>query len=201
MCAKSDPEDYGQLLVYRFPKGLNINGPQQIMNQIKADPQVSQFQTLMGQRGSQVIFGNLLVIPVEKSLLYAVPVYVQAAGTGSAIIPAIKQVIVASEDRIEMQPTLDQAIAALASGAAVASASPPSPQAVPSREATPTPSISPTPSTPGEAASPAELVRRAAAAYERARQKQREYDSALEDLGKVLEALKRSMGGYNALGR
>jgi uncharacterized membrane protein (UPF0182 family) len=201
MCAKCDPEDYGQLLVYRFPKGLNINGPQQIMNQIKADPQVSQFQTLMGQRGSRVIFGNLLVIPVEKSLLYAVPVYVQAAGTGSAIIPAIKQVIVASEDRIEMQPTLDQAIAALASGAAVASASPPSPQAVPSREATPTPSISPTPSTPGETASPAELVRRAAAAYERARQKQREYDSALEDLGKVLEALKRSMGGQDALGR
>ncbi|HXG24634.1 MAG TPA: UPF0182 family protein, partial [Chthonomonadales bacterium] len=200
MCAKCDPEDYGQLLVYRFPKGLNINGPQQIMNQIKADPQVSQFQTLMGQRGSRVIFGNLLVIPVEKSLLYAVPVYVQAAGTGAAIIPAIKRVIVATDDTVEMRDTLEQAIAALASGTPAASA--PSPLQVDvTQEPTPAPSASARPTPPGEGASPAELVRRASAAYERARQKQREYDSALEDLGRALDALKRGIGGAGAQDR
>lgn len=200
MCAKCDPEDYGQLLVYRFPKGLNINGPQQIMNQIKADPQVSQFQTLMGQRGSRVIFGNLLVIPVAKSLLYAVPVYVQAAGTGAAIIPAIKRVIVATDDTVEMRDTLDQAIAALAAGTSTVST--PSPLQVDlTQEPAPVSSTSAQPTPPSEGASLAELVRRASAAYERARQKQREYDSALEDLGKTLDALKRGIGGAGVQGR
>ncbi|HSV74855.1 MAG TPA: UPF0182 family protein, partial [Chthonomonadales bacterium] len=119
MSAKCDPEDYGTIVVYRFPKGTGINGPQNVMSQVKADPSVSQYQTLLGQLGSRVIFSNLLVIPIGESVLSVIPLYVQAAGAGIEI-PQIRQVIVATGNRIAMRPTLETALAALRSGAPVA---------------------------------------------------------------------------------
>jgi len=187
MCGRCDPENYGQLLVYEFPKGSNVNGPQQIISQIKSREDISKQQTLLGMRGSKVIFGNLLAIPVKSSLLYAVPLYVQAEATGASLIPNINQVILASGDHIVMRPTLNHAVAALAEGRVTAAdttetTAPPTPDVQ-----RPTPTAMPT-------ALP-ELVRRANTAYQRARQKQREYDAALEDLGNVLKALERGVGG------
>lgn len=198
LCARCDPDNYGQLLVYEFPKGSNVNGPQQIISQIKSREEISEKQTLLGMRGSKVIFGNLLAIPVKSSLLYAVPLYVQAEATGAALIPNINQVILASGDHIVMQPTLERAVAALAEGRAMARLT--EPRSRRQDEGTRTTAASlppdaprPTPAPSGTASVP-ELVRRANAAYERARQRQREYDSALEELGGALKALERGLG-------
>jgi len=182
MCAKCDPEDYGSIVVYRFPKGNGMNGPQNVMSQIKADPSVSQYQTLLGQRGSRVIYGNLLVIPIGQSLLFVVPLYVQAADAGIEI-PQIRQVIVVTGNRIAMRSTLESAIAALASGGPV-TAEGPAPGSPPSGAA---PAASPTGAAAG---TPAQLLDRATAALRRARQSQQAYDRALQDLGAALEALR-----------
>ncbi|MCC6728329.1 MAG: UPF0182 family protein [Chthonomonadales bacterium] len=191
MCAKCDPQDYGQLLVYRFPKGSNVNGPQQIMSQVNAEEVISKSVSLLNTEGSRVIWGNLLVIPVEQSLLYVVPLYVQAASAGSQIIPEIKQVIVASDDQVVMRQTLDRAIADLGSGSSMAAAG--GQGAVGGVEAHSPEEAGSTPALP--AGSQAELVDRAAAAYQRARQKEREYRSALDDLGRILGELQRSAAG------
>ncbi len=113
------------MLVYRFPKGTGVNGPQQIMAQMKNQQEISYFMTVNNQQGSRVIFGNLLAIPIESTLLYVVPAYVQANATGPAAIPQLRQVIVASGDRIAMRETLDAALTALTAGTAHRAPRPP----------------------------------------------------------------------------
>ncbi|MFH0852932.1 MAG: UPF0182 family protein [bacterium] len=108
MVARNDGEYYGQLVVYRFPKQKLVYGPQQITNRINQDPKISEQISLWDQRGSQVIRGNLLVIPIESSLLYVQPIYLRAEG---GRIPELKRVIVANENRIAMEETLDKALA------------------------------------------------------------------------------------------
>jgi hypothetical protein len=104
MVARNDGEHYGEIVVYRFPKQKLVFGPQQIMNRINQDTNVSQQLTLWDQRGSEVMRGNLLVIPIEKSLLYVQPIYLKAEG---GKIPELKRVIVAYENKIAMEKTLD----------------------------------------------------------------------------------------------
>ncbi len=181
MCAKCDPEDYGELLVYRYPKGTNVNGPQQIMAQISSQEEISQTVTLLGQRGSRVSWGNLLAIPVGRSILYALPLYVQAAASTAARIPEVTQVVLATGDRIVMEPTLEKAVAALSS-TGPASASPgliADQQSAPIRATT-------------RGAQPAvgDPLERARDAYERARAQQKAYDRILDELGAALEELK-----------
>lgn len=183
MCAKCDPEDYGQLLVYRFPRGVNVNGPQQIIGEAKQNPDVSKFETLLGQRGSKVIFGNLLVIPTDSSLLYAIPIYVQASGPGAATIPAIQQVILATGNRVVMRPTLDEAVAALVRVPAPANAA--EGPGTAEQLAQPQPTGGPT--------TVPELIRRMKQAYQGARAKQQEYNKSLDDLGRALNDLQRSL--------
>jgi len=77
MAARSDGEKYGQLLVYNFPKDKLVYGPTQIESRIDQDTDISQLLTLWSQRGSRVIRGNLLVIPINNSLLYVEPIYLQ----------------------------------------------------------------------------------------------------------------------------
>jgi uncharacterized membrane protein (UPF0182 family) len=190
MCAKCDPDDYGQLLVYRFPKGSNVNGPGQIMSLVKRNEAVSTFMTLQGQQGSKVIFGNLLVIPIGTELLYAMPVYVQATTSGSPL-PLISKVIVATGDRVVMQPRLDQAIAILA-GEAPSIASTGGPAGPKPASGTTTAAASPPGATlrPG---TPADLLNRATTAYDRARLKQKEYNDSLDELGRALKELQQGM--------
>ncbi len=107
MVARSDGEYYGKLIVYRFPKDRLVYGPKQIVARINQDTEISRQVSLWDQRGSQVMQGTLLVIPIENSLIYVQPLYLRAE-TGK--IPELKRVIVAYENRIAMEETLDSAL-------------------------------------------------------------------------------------------
>lgn len=110
LAAQNDPEKYGEKLVYRFGKDSLIFGPKQIEARIDQDPVISSQLSLWNQQGSQVIRGNLLVIPISGSLLYVEPLYIQAA-TGK--IPELKRVILATPDRVIMAENLGLALAQL----------------------------------------------------------------------------------------
>ena len=118
MVARNDGEFYGQLVVYRFPKQKLVFGPRQITNRINQDADISRQISLWDQRGSEVIRGNLLVIPIEESLIYVQPIYLRAEG---GKIPELKRVIVAHENRIAMEETLDLALAGVFGGKVSAS--------------------------------------------------------------------------------
>ena len=107
LAAKSDPENYGELIAYKLPKDRLIYGPAQIEARIDQDPEISRQIALWDQRGSRVIRGNLVVIPIENSFMYVEPVFLLAEGVD---IPQLQRVIVAIGDDISMQPTLDGAI-------------------------------------------------------------------------------------------
>jgi len=107
LAARSDGKNYGKLTALEFPKAKLVYGPKQIDARIDQDTTISQQLTLWSQRGSQVIRGSLLAIPVEKSLLYVQPLYL-AAEQGS--LPELKRVVVAFGNRIAMEETLDQAL-------------------------------------------------------------------------------------------
>ena len=107
MVARSDDPYYGRLMVYRFPKDRLVYGPKQIVARINQDTEISRQVSLWDQRGSQVIQGTLLVIPIENSLIYVQPLYLRAE-TGK--IPELKRVIVAYENRIAMEETLEAAL-------------------------------------------------------------------------------------------
>lgn len=107
MVARSDGEHYGKLVVYRFPKDRLVYGPKQIVARINQDTEISRQVSLWDQRGSQVIQGTLLVIPIENSLIYVQPLYLRA---DKGKIPELKRVVIAYENRIAMEETLDAAL-------------------------------------------------------------------------------------------
>ena len=107
LVAKNDQPGYGDLVVYKFPKEKLIFGPMQIEARIDQDSEISQQLTLWGQRGSTVIRGNLLVIPVEKSIIYVEPLYLRAE-TGE--IPELKKVIVSNGKDVMMGNNLEDAL-------------------------------------------------------------------------------------------
>lgn len=110
MCMRIDGDNYGKMLVYNFPKQETIYGPNQLESRINQDTYISQQISLWDQRGSNVYRGNLLVIPIQNSILYVEPLYLQAE---NGKIPELKRVIVAFENRIVMEPTLEQALVKL----------------------------------------------------------------------------------------
>lgn len=107
MVARSDGENYGELVVYTFPKQKLVFGPKQMVARINQDPQVSQQITLWDQSGSNVIRGTLLVIPVKNSLIYIQPLYLRAE---DGRIPELKRVIVGYQNEIAMGIDLDDAL-------------------------------------------------------------------------------------------
>ena len=111
MAVRNDGEHYGEIFVYEFTKQSNIYGPQQIENRINQNAAISQQLNLWSQGGSRVIRGNLLVVPIEDTVLYVEPLYIESNNETS--LPEVKQVIVAYQDYIVMEPTLDQAIGRL----------------------------------------------------------------------------------------
>ncbi|MTI82475.1 MAG: UPF0182 family protein [Firmicutes bacterium] len=104
LAARSDGENYGNLLSYQFPKQELVYGPMQIEARINQDTTISEQLTLWDQRGSSVIRGNLLVIPVEDALLYVEPIYLQS---DQSRMPELRRVIVAHGNEVVMEPTLD----------------------------------------------------------------------------------------------
>ena len=107
LAARSDPPHYGKLIALNFPKAKLVYGPKQINARIDQDPVISQQLSLWNQRGSQVIRGSMLAIPIEASLLYVQPLYL-AAEKGS--LPELKRVIVAFGNQIAMEETLEQSL-------------------------------------------------------------------------------------------
>jgi hypothetical protein len=121
LAARSDPPDYGKLIVYEFPKDKLVYGPFQIEARINQNTEISQQLSLWNQMGSRVIRGNLLVIPIENSILYVSPLYLRAE-TGQ--LPELKRVIAAYGDHVVMDETLPGALAALFKETAPASPPP-----------------------------------------------------------------------------
>src|SRR5690625_1802171 len=116
---RNDGDHYGEMFVHRFPKQKNIYGPQQIENRINQDSYISQQLNLWSQGGSEVIRGNLLAIPLEDTVFYVEPIYIQSSNETS--LPEVKQIVIAYEDFIVMEPTfeeaLDELLELIASGA------------------------------------------------------------------------------------
>jgi uncharacterized membrane protein (UPF0182 family) len=107
MVARSDGEHYGRLLVFQFPKQKIVYGPRQIVGRINQNQLIAPDITLWNQQGSQVIWGTLLVIPIEESLIYIRPLYLRSA---DGRIPELKRVVVAYQEQIVMAETLVQAL-------------------------------------------------------------------------------------------
>jgi len=107
LAAKNDQPDYGNLIVYKFPKEKLIFGPMQIEARIDQDSEISQQLTLWGQKGSTVIRGNLLVIPIEESIIYVEPLYLRAE---KGEIPELKKVIVSNGTDVVMGNSLEDAL-------------------------------------------------------------------------------------------
>ena len=108
LAARSDGENYGKLVAFTFPKDKQVDGPTQVEARINTDPLISQQFTLWGQQGSQIIRGNLLVIPLASSILYVEPIYLQA---DTLNFPELKRVVVAfGADSPVMAPSLSRSL-------------------------------------------------------------------------------------------
>jgi uncharacterized protein len=146
IAARNSPADYGTVRVYQFPRDTSIFGPTQIEARIDQDPVISSQITLWNQSGSQVIRGNLIVVPVGDSIVYLEPIYLQST---SSAFPQFTKIVVATSTTVEWADTLQQALDKVIANEPGASPSPsPSPAPSPSPGVTPTPrpSAGPTPS-------------------------------------------------------
>jgi len=141
VAAHNDPATYGQVSVYDFPRDSTIYGPQQMQALIKQNPVISQQMTLWGQQGSTVTMGNLLVVPMQESILYVQPVYMSS---NTNPLPVLQKVIVATPSQIVWGDTLEAALTQLVTGGGTAPGGSPSPGTSPSPGATATPAGSPT---------------------------------------------------------
>lgn len=110
MVARSDPEDYGEMLTLEFPRSIQVPGPIQVDNAINQDVEISQTLTLLRQGGSNVDFGSLVILPIEESILYVQPLFVTAETVG---IPELKRVVVALGEEVAMEETFEEALATL----------------------------------------------------------------------------------------
>lgn len=104
LVARNDGEHYGEVFLYRFPKDKTVQGPIMIESRIDQDSVISPQFTLWGQQGSSVLRGNVIVVPVENSLLYVEPIYIQSDNADS--LPEMKRVIIAYGDQIVMEQNL-----------------------------------------------------------------------------------------------
>jgi uncharacterized membrane protein (UPF0182 family) len=173
LTARCDEPHYGKIIAYTFPRDRLIFGPKQIDARINQDSEISQQLTLWSQRGSQVIRGSMLIIPIERSLLYVQPLYLASAEKGS--LPELRRVIVAYENEVVMEENLELALFKLFGGRRPE-------RALPTRTVTEV------------GISPAELARQALKAYERALELQRQgnwagYGEQLKNLEDILRRL------------
>jgi len=107
LVADADPENYGQLIDFRLPKGEFVDGPSQVATRINQDPDISQIFTLLDQQGSSVIKGNLFVVPINQSILYYQPISLKGEQNP---LPEFKFVVVVFQDRIIMEESLSEAL-------------------------------------------------------------------------------------------
>jgi uncharacterized membrane protein (UPF0182 family) len=194
MVARMDGDNYGKLSVYRFPKQSLVYGPKQIANRINQDTEVSRQLTLWNQAGSRVIQGELLVIPIEESLIYVQPIYLRAEGGN---IPELKRVVVAHENQVVMRESLEEGLNALFGAGAARLERTTARDSAAAAGAEPTVAGARPAPTPGAAlsAADAELLRQAQGHYDRAIAAQRagnwaEYGREIEALGAAIRSLR-----------
>jgi uncharacterized membrane protein (UPF0182 family) len=202
MAGRSDGDAYGKLLVYNFPKSRLVDGPMQIEARIDQDPQLSGQFSLWNQQGSRVRRGNLLVIPIGRSLLFVEPIYLQAERSP---MPELRLVVLATQERLVFGANFQEAMTKLFGESARPGAQQPNgqpPQQQP-EQAQPKPSESPQPGQgqPAQAlpAKQQQLINAAAADladYQRltAEGKLGEAGQKLESLKRNLEELRRQTG-------
>ncbi len=194
LVARSDIEHYGHLRVFAFPKQKLVFGPRQVVARISQDQVISPQITLWNQQGSEVIWGTLMVIPIEESLIYVRPLYLRGAGSR---IPELTRVIVAYHDQIVMERTLDEGLTRLFGdsgrlrGRAAASVAEAQPSPAPGPQGAQSP-----PPRPSESTELGALAAEARAHYEKALAAQRAgdwaaYGEEIKRLGAVLERMKR----------
>jgi uncharacterized membrane protein (UPF0182 family) len=196
LVARSDPEHYGQLRVFEFPKQKLVFGPRQVVARINQDQTISPQVTLWSQQGSEVIWGTLMVIPIEESLIYVRPLYLRGSG---GRIPELRRVVVAYNNQIVMEGSLDAALARLFGGAAPPA--PPDAETARNQAAggTPAPSTAAAAAPAGPAPPGSGVTALAAQArdhYDRAVQAQRagdwaKYGEEIRLLGETLERMRR----------
>lgn len=172
VAASGDPDNYGERVIFQFPKERSILGPEQVRARINQDPVISPQLSLWNQRGSEVLFGNMQVIPIEDSIVYIQPLFLRAE---QAAMPELTRVIVAYADKVEMERTLETALLKVFGE-------------------TPSEVQSETPGAPGGAGGGAADAASAQRLYEQAIAAQRKgdwaaYGSLIEQLGAVLERL------------
>jgi uncharacterized membrane protein (UPF0182 family) len=192
MAARNDPAHYGELVVYELPKQELVFGPLQVEGRIDQEPEISQQFSLWDQRGSRVIRGNLLVIPINDSFVYVEPIYLLS---DTSALPELKRVIVASDTRIAMRETLGEALLAMLEldPEEILQAAE---EAVDVEETAPRP----TPSAPlPDDATVEQLIESANAHFEAAEAAQRDGDWAT--YGSEIEALARDLQRLQALTR
>jgi uncharacterized protein len=114
--ARSDGDAYGKLRAYHFPKSKFVDGPLQMQARIDQNSQLSSQLTLWNQQGSKVIRGNLLVIPMNDTLLYAEPIYLQAE---QSPMPELRIVVLLTQDRLGYGATFEEALSNLLAGSTV----------------------------------------------------------------------------------
>jgi uncharacterized membrane protein (UPF0182 family) len=108
MAANSDPDGYGELVAFTLPSGRDVDGPGLVYSRVNSDEDFSEARTLLGTGGSEVLFGDLLTIPIEDSLLYVLPVYVRAAGDSA--VPKLELVLVVNGTTVTLAGSLPEAI-------------------------------------------------------------------------------------------
>jgi uncharacterized membrane protein (UPF0182 family) len=192
LVARSDPEHYGKLEVFEFPKQKLVFGPRQVVARINQDQTISPVITLWNQQGSQVLWGTLMVIPIEESLLYVRPLYLRGQG---GRIPELRRVVVAYQNQIVMEPTLDAALGRLFGGSAATPADAQTTRSSPGAGAAPQSAQSPQPAQGAQTAPDiTALTAEARTHYDKAIDAQRagdwaRYGEEIRLLGEVLKRL------------
>ncbi|MEJ7764689.1 MAG: UPF0182 family protein, partial [Acidimicrobiales bacterium] len=159
LTARSDPGEYGKLILFRTPAGQQINGPSLVASNILADSVISSQISLLNQEGSSVLFGNILLVPIDKSIVYVRPLYVQADQNP---LPKLVRVIAVYGNKAVMKNTLAEALAELFPGAPATLEQNPGTTTPPAQ---PPPGTSPDPGTAVPAASLADLINQADTAF------------------------------------
>jgi uncharacterized membrane protein (UPF0182 family) len=191
MAGRSDGEHYGKLLVYNFPKSRLVDGPLQIEARIEQNAQLSGQFTLWNQQGSRVRRGNLLVIPIGRSLLYIEPIYLQAQ---TSPMPELRLVVLATQEKLVYGQSLDEAMRNLFGEAGRPAETRPEQKQTEQKQERPAegaPQASPSPSTATAPQTTQELINRASREFEDYQRLTRE--GKFGEAGQKLEALKKTL--------
>jgi uncharacterized membrane protein (UPF0182 family) len=196
VAARNDGDNYGQTRVYRFPTGTSVFGPEQIEARIDSQREISAQITLWNTSGSEVIRGNLIVVPVGDSIVYLQPVYLRSTSTK---FPAFQKIIVASPTTVVWGDTLRQALDQLLTDqtGAPGPSPPPGPTPSPGASGEPTPSGTPGPGATPPSGDVAALVAYANQHFDLAQQALRDGDFAR--YGEEIALVQQALSQLNAL--